>query len=166
MKVKVWKDTSANIRMRCSEDRPIGTRSAGTEKPSCGLMFPFSIREAVTFASVSRWPAPYGNSRVFSSLKRRTLSKLQICSRRPPSHCTPGIAGAVQTRALKVTSPCVPLHRAEVVIFWGVGHEDWKFDRDMETQMLGSVKPYIRQVKSLCISRTIRDLTDRGGFVL
>ncbi|KAF9653407.1 hypothetical protein BDM02DRAFT_3087627 [Thelephora ganbajun] len=26
------------------------------------------------------------------------------------------------------------------------GHEDWKFDRDMETQMLGTVKPYIRQI--------------------
>jgi len=26
------------------------------------------------------------------------------------------------------------------------GHEDWKFDRDMETQMLGTVKPYTRQI--------------------
>jgi hypothetical protein len=30
----------------------------------------------------------------------------------------------------------------------GAGHEDWNFDRDMETQMLGTVKPYIRQVKN------------------
>lgn len=28
-----------------------------------------------------------------------------------------------------------------------VGHEDWNFSRDMETQMLGTVKPYTRQVK-------------------
>lgn len=36
-----------------------------------------------------------------------------------------------------------------------VGHEDWKFDRDMETQMLGTVKPYIRQAKKPLIGRTI-----------
>ena len=41
------------------------------------------------------------------------------------------------------------LRDTDLDIFWDSGHEDWKFDRDMETQMVGTVKPYTRQVKRL-----------------
>jgi len=43
--------------------------------------------------------------------------------------------------------------------FGDVGHEDWKFDRDMETQMVGTVKPYIRQVKRASLYRVVISTT-------
>ena len=107
---------------------------------------------------VWRWRAPYGNSRASSSLKRQTPNKSRICSTPSPSRSTPGIAGLVPIRALKVRhSPptvAIPFETDPptlISFFLGyTGHEDWKFDVDMETQMLGSVKPYTRQVKKCC----------------
>lgn len=49
--------------------------------------------------------------------------------------------------------------------FWDVGHEDWKFDRDMETQMVGTVKPYIRQVREPLTGHIIRERTDPKIFL-
>ena len=156
-----WCKTSpvSNIRSRArySADKH-RHRRVGRKGPRPGL------RAGVRFGSlrgeepllVWRWRVPYGNSRASSSPKRQTPSKSRICSTPSPSRSTPGIAGLVPIRALKVRhSPptlVIPFETDPptlISFFLGyTGHEDWKFDVDMETQMLGSVKPYTRQVKA------------------
>ena len=109
---------------------------------------------------VLRWRAPYGNSRASSSLKRQTKSRSRTCSTQSLFRSTPGIAGTVPIRALKVRhSPLRPLHRPETGSRGrDTGHEDWKFDVDMETQMLGSVKPYTRQASKRPVAPSVTQL--------
>lgn len=120
--------------------------------PSCEIDIPFgSLGAGEDPLLALRWRALCGNSRASSSPKRQTPNRSRICSTPSPSRSTPATAGLVPIRALKVrhyshrsrpTNPSSHLSLGECT-----GHEGWKFDVDMETQMLGSVKPYIRQVK-------------------
>jgi len=161
-------DKFVNIRAKYSDVRGCGEARTGGSRDSVGKLRgpPRSWRPVGSWV---RGSLP-GVAMVASTLRKlkslvlsQTTDNEQIANlldtvsvplhtgdcRTCPDPCTEGTSSHLCFPPQLSSRDTSPPHPDPIFGGTRAGHEDWKFDRDMETQMLGTVKPYIRQVKNL-----------------